>query len=117
MRGRILIVEHDPVIAADLYIQTEDLGYAVGEPVGSVVEAMAEVDAGGVRAALLDCQLVGETSRAVAERLAADDTPFAYVTGREDFPAGYPGWPDAPVLAKPLGGQELERVLAGFGCE
>ena len=115
MSGRILIVEHDPVIAADLYIQTEDLGYDVGEPVASVGEALAEVEAGGVRAALLDCQLVGETSLAVAERLAASDTPFAYVTALDGFPADRAAWPEAPVLGKPLGGRDLERVLEGFG--
>ena len=112
MSRALLIVEHDPVIAADLYIQAEDLGYDVLEPVGTVRGALAELADGRVGAALLDCHLMGETSREVADALRARDTRFAYVTGLPDFPTAHPGWPDAPVLRKPLGGRDLDRTLA-----
>ena len=111
MSGRVLIVEHDPVIATDLFIAVEDLGF---EPVGPAVTAKEGLDFAEretLGAALLDCVMMGETSEAVAKALAARGTPFLYVTGLEDPAALTRSWPDAPVLAKPLGPADLRQAL------
>ena len=112
MSARILILEHDPIIATDLYIAVEDFGYQPVGPAVTTQEGLDMVRGEPLGAALLDCHMMGDTSRAVAQLLAERGTPFAYVTGAEDPGAAVRGWPDAPVLAKPLSHRDLERTIA-----
>jgi ActR/RegA family two-component response regulator len=56
-RARVLIVEDEPFIAFDLVHAIEDAG---GEPVGpasTIEEALALIDANGIKAAILDVDL------------------------------------------------------------
>ena len=117
MSARILVVEHDPVIATDLYIGIEDLGYEAVGPVSSVRQALEAIAGEPLHGALLDCKLIGETSQAIAEVLHRRDIPFAYVTGNADFRAGQAGWPAAPVLVKPLGQGQLSGTVRHFAVK
>ena len=110
--ARILIVEHDPVVGTDLFMQVDDMGHEAVGPVGSAYEAMREVRQGRIDGAFLDCKLIGEDSREVADALSLRGVPFAYVTGVADFRESFPGWPSAPVLLKPISANDITGFVS-----
>lgn len=113
---RILVVEDESIVAMLVEDVLTDLGAAVVGPASRVAEALGLVGAGGVDAALLDVNLAGETTTAVAEELGRRNIPFAFATGygAAGLPPGFAGH---PVLQKPFLERELHdmlaRVLAG----
>lgn len=114
LRGRrILIVEDDYIIAADLAGMLEDRGVVVVGPVASVAQAMAEI-AGetGIDAAIVDINLGKENAYPVADALLARGVPFAFTTGYHG-PAIPPNYAHVPRCEKPVDSRVLERVLAG----
>lgn len=111
MAGRkILLVEDEALIA----MMAEDMLGAIGctlhATATTVPDALAAVDAGGFDMALLDIDLGGESSLAVAGKLQQRGCPFAFTTG-----FGADGvareYRDVPVLGKPYSIAELERVI------
>lgn len=112
---RLLIVEDEPFIAADLESLTSELGHEV---VGVAdCKAMALEMARGARpdAALLDLKLRdGFTGSEIAQALAADfHLPFAFVSGNtETLPVGAFG--AVAVVAKPFTDDQVRAVLAAL---
>ncbi|MEH3036360.1 MAG: response regulator [Sphingomonas adhaesiva] len=112
LRGkRILIVEDEYFIAADLKRALGDRDAVVLGPVASLDAGMAVLDDGGaIDIAVLDVNLDGADSYPIAERLAARGVPFVFVTG-------YDGWamPSAyrsiPRLAKPFPPGAVVRTI------
>lgn len=78
---RVLLVEDSFLVAASISRMLEDLGCRVVGPFGTVRDAMGVIEAGGCDAGVLDVNLGGETSEAVAEELAGRGVPFFFVTG------------------------------------
>lgn len=107
-RQRVLVVEDDVLIALSLDQMLEDLGYRVMGPAYTVEEAMALLDEERPAAVLLDMNLGGTLSTAVARRLQAEAIPYAYCTGYGHGPevAG-----PAPVLLKPFSAVLVERTV------
>jgi DNA-binding NarL/FixJ family response regulator len=93
-----------------------DLGYVVIGPAATVGQALALVEAEAIDAAVLDINLNGELSYAVADALAARGAPYVFVSGYDcnSIPEGYR---TAPFLQKPLRlaelGEAVGRVLTG----
>lgn len=112
-RGRaftILVVEDHGVIALELEEAIRQHGGFVLGPAARVADALALIETIQCDAALLDIKLQNdETSYAVAERLAAEHIPFAFITGWDRGPRGR--YDDAPVLRKPFGEAELDSCL------
>lgn len=106
---RVLVVEDEYFIAADLKRALEDAGALVAGPVGSVADAMALLP--GVDAATLDVNLDGTASFAIADALATRDIPFLFLTGYDDWslPQRYHG---VPQLTKPCPVQSTLTLLA-----
>jgi len=111
---RILVVDDEPLVAMMIEDLLADFGCEVVGPVGSVAEALALVEAGGLSGALLDVNLGGELVYPVAEALRDANVPFAFVTGyaglgvAADFAA-------APMLRKPLDIQRFgDQVVAAL---
>lgn len=77
----VLIVEDDPIIAIDFEDRVLGLGVAGVRTVGSVAQALGAIAKRAPDFALLDVELIRETSFAVAERLVALKIPFVFVTG------------------------------------
>ena len=77
----MLIVEDDPIIAIDFEDRLLGFGVKSVRTVGSVAQALAAIAARAPDFALLDVELSRENSFAVAERLAAMQIPFVFVTG------------------------------------
>lgn len=97
---RVLIVEDEFFIAAELRDALIDAKIDVIGPVGRIEDALRLAET-QIDAAILDVNLEGAFSYPIADRLIDRQVPFLFVTG-------YDGWalPDsyraAPRLAKPF---------------
>jgi CheY-like chemotaxis protein len=89
-----------------------DAGATVVGPAGRVARALELLDREAeVDAALLDLNLAGEATTAVAEELQRRGIPFAFATGYGA--AGLPeGFADRPLLQKPFQESDIHRVMA-----
>src|SRR5918993_4046552 len=95
----VLIVEDEPLIAMMLEDFLETLGHAVVGTCESVDEAIAKVDEGGFDLAIIDVQLKdGQQVWPLADRLAAEGTPYIIATGGHVEPPPEQH-ADAPVLS------------------
>ena len=108
---RVLIVEDEYYLAADLAEALQARGARIVGPVGTFDEALAAVAADEIDMALLDMNLRGEMSFAVAERLAEAGIPFVIATGysTESLPESLR---DRPRVEKPFRPEVMRDVLA-----
>jgi DNA-binding NarL/FixJ family response regulator len=85
---RVLIVEDETLLALDLEMTLAANGCTVVGPSGTIGSAVASIDALAPDAAILDLNLNGESSVAVADTLADRGVPFLFLTGydREHLP-------------------------------
>nr|WP_157043733.1 response regulator [Nitrobacter hamburgensis] len=112
--GDVLIVEDDAIIALDFEQTVTEFGVTSVRIASNVAQALAMIAERAPDFALLDIGLFEEKSFAVAKRLAALKTPFAFVTGysgERAFPAEYS---DRPKLSKPFSCDELFAVLSDW---
>ena len=111
----VLVVEDEPLIAMMIEDFLEMLGKVIVGPVDSVADALALIDAGGIDAAILDVNLRGgETSWAIADRLAAADVPFVFASGGSGDMVTE-RFRDRPVLPKPFTMSGVEKALLTLG--
>ena len=87
---RILVVEDEYYIAADLKRALDQAGAVVVGPTGSIEQGL-DLAAGPVDAALLDVNLHGTASFEVAEQLGRRGVPYMFLTGYDSWaiPANY----------------------------
>jgi CheY-like chemotaxis protein len=106
----VLIVEDDPIIALDFEDTILGFGVRSVRTAGNVAMALETIAERPPDFALLDVGLVREQSIAVAERLAALNIPFAFVTGygADRVPAVFA---DRPRLPKPCSSDALRAAL------
>jgi DNA-binding response OmpR family regulator len=111
---RILVIEDEPAIAADLCWVVEDVGYEIGGTASSVDEALSLIEGAEIDGAILDANLRGVSSACVADVLKARNLPFFVLSGYLQRQLPEP-LADAPFLAKPYNQDELTtriRALA-----
>ncbi|MBW6527669.1 response regulator [Sphingomonas sp. RHCKR7] len=82
---RILVVEDEYFIASDLRRALGAEQAVVIGPVSSLAAGLELAERDGIDAALLDVNLEGDSSLAIADRLAARGVPFVFVTGYDDW--------------------------------
>jgi len=106
---RILVVEDEPIVAISLQDMLGDLGYDVVGPAFRVAAALA-LCAEAIDAAILDVNMAGEDSYAVAYALKARGVPYLFATGygRQGLE---PGHEDVPVLQKPYREGQVDAAL------
>ncbi|MCL6252071.1 response regulator [Altererythrobacter sp. KTW20L] len=105
---RILVVEDEFFIAEMTSEMLTDWGATVVGPAYTLAEAKELAENRELDAAVLDMNLHGDPVDAIADALNARGVPFVYVTGY----AGVGTDPvAAPVLGKPIDGEELRVVL------
>lgn len=109
---RVLIVEDEFFIALDMGQQLGDAGFEVIGPAPSVAKALTLVANPGCDVAVLDVNLGGETSEAVARELREADKPFIVLSGYSTE-SKLPWFGNAPVLSKPLRMKDLIAALHG----
>jgi DNA-binding response OmpR family regulator len=108
---KVLVVEDDPFIAAELHDALALDGARILGPVPSVRAAMAAIEAATPDAAVLDVNLKDASSAPIADALRERAVPVVLVTG---YPRGLlddPGLRDTPILPKPLRPQHLLDLL------
>lgn len=107
----VLIVEDDPIIAIDFEDRLIGFGVTSVRTVGSVTQALAAIAKQAPDFALLDVELIRETSFAVAARLVALKIPFVFVTGHGAEARIPPELSGQPLLQKPCSSDALEAAL------
>lgn len=107
----MLVVEDEPVIAADMASMLKDAGFTVLGPAGDVGHALALLERQGCDAAVLDMNLGRETSEAVARELTRERIPFVVVSGyaKDQLPEALRS---APLVVKPLRRGVVEALLS-----
>jgi CheY-like chemotaxis protein len=113
---RLLVVEDEYLVAADLTASLESLGAEVIGPAASVEEALSLLDTNGGRldGAVLDINLHNERVYPVADVLTARGIPFVFTTGYDAaaVPTAY-AW--APRCEKPVDKTQLVWWLSNVG--
>ena len=107
---RVIIVEDAILLAMELEAGLSEAGVEVVGSAALVDEAMALVDT-PMDAAVLDCNLNGESVIPVAEALAARGVPFLFATGYGET-RGAPEGFDAPIIRKPYDVAQITAALA-----
>src|SRR4051812_4006341 len=111
--SRLLVVEDEYLIAADLAASLVSLGFEVVGPVGSVAEALMllEIDVDRLDGAVLDINLRDEPVFPVADLLKARGIPFVFTTGYDAIvvPNAYD---NVPRCEKPVDEERLLRCLS-----
>jgi CheY-like chemotaxis protein len=109
LHGKIVfIVEDDVLSALTMKDFVEGLGCEVVGHARTLEQALALAAESEFDIALLDVDLDGETSYALAQWLALREVPFVFTTGKADGPA----WcRDRPRVLKPFSGTLLERMM------
>lgn len=108
--SRILVVEDEPIVAISLQDMLGDLGYDVVGPAFRVAAALVLAEGEPIDAAILDVNMAGEDSYAVAYALKARGIPYLFATGygRQGLE---PGHDDVPVLQKPYRESQVDAAL------
>lgn len=109
---RILVVEDAALVALDLADQLTNCGCEVVGPVSNVAGALARLNDGPVDGAVLDINLVGETSAPIAAWLSSHDVPFIFITGYENMSMLPEEFHDRPRLDKPVDATLLMDTIA-----
>jgi two-component sensor histidine kinase len=110
---RFLVVEDEPLVALDITACLKDAGAEVGEPMGTVEEALQILGRASFDGALLDGNLRGQKVDEIASALTRRNTPFLFVSGYgpESLPQAFR---NATVLSKPFSPEGLVEAAAGL---
>ncbi len=106
---RILIVEDEMLLLMTIEDVLADLGCETVISASTVDKAIGLIDGQVFDAAVLDMNLNGTSSQAVAEALAARGVPFLVATGNRD--EMWDGFRDRAVVRKPFKYDELVEIL------
>jgi PAS domain S-box-containing protein len=110
---RVLVVEDEPLIALEIAQILKDVGVVVIGPAASIEGAflaIAEHQAEGIDAGLLDMNLSGRPVCPVADALTSAQIPYAFLTGygRDELSDIRPG---TPIIRKPFGPGQILEIL------
>jgi DNA-binding response OmpR family regulator len=115
LRGRVLLIEDDWLIASLVSGELAEYGYEVVALARSVAQASSLAGTAVIDAALVDLNLAGEVPNAAIALLVQRRIPFLYMTAYSALPEGVDC--AAPLLEKPFSRAELfaalEKILQG----
>ena len=109
-KQRILIVEDDWVVAQDMSDMIEELGGAVVGPAGQLAQGLVLAESEELGGAILDVNLNGENTFALADRLLADNVPVIFATAY-DATMRPERFADVPRLPKPFTALAVEETF------
>jgi PAS domain S-box-containing protein len=107
----VLVVEDEALIALQIQDVLGKIDCTVMGPAGTILEALGLLEQSAPDIAILDVNLGGGRSYAIADILAAKQVPFLFCTGyagATELPLRFTG---VPVLGKPLDERELLFAL------
>ena len=108
---RILVVEDSALLAMNVEMVLEELGWTPIGPAARLGKALELAEQAEIDGAVLDVDLAGTASYPVAEALQRLGVPFFFTTGYDaqtQMPASFR---DTPTLAKPYADAALRRML------
>jgi CheY-like chemotaxis protein len=109
---RVMVLEDEPIVAMMLEDMLIELGCSVVGPASTLQEGMALATGGGFDVAVLDINVNGLRSDAIAFALEAQGTPYTFATGY-----GSSGLSDGVarrVIHKPYTLDQLAAALEGL---
>jgi len=112
---RLLVVEDEYLLAAEVVKELRSQGAEVIGPVATIADALdllAETER--VDAALLDLNLCGEMAFPIADALMERRVPFVFATGYDRF-AIPPRYVDVRRFEKPVDVRDVARALSSDG--
>ena len=113
VKPAVLIVEEEAWISFEIEELALDLGYRVIGPARNVATALQLVAGDSPDVAILDINIGGESSFAVADELTRQGKPFLFLTGyHAEF--AREAYAHVPVMTKPFDEQQLASRLAGL---
>ncbi|MBC7985071.1 MAG: response regulator [Sphingomonadaceae bacterium] len=114
LAGRhLLIVEDEMLVLMLIEDMLEDLGCTSMATAATVEQALELIGSHDFDAAMLDMNLNGDRTHAVADALAAKGVRFIFATGYAG-PDMRDGYADRPILTKPYQAYQLAAILAQF---
>ncbi|MDB2439388.1 hypothetical protein N9W89_11785 [Hellea sp.] len=108
---KCLLVEHDPLIATDLYMMLDDNGYQVDGPHGDIKAVLSHIDGATYEIAALDVNIMGESIGPVASELARKDVPIVYISGTDPEDPIFSDLPKGDLLPKPFNESDLITLM------
>jgi DNA-binding NtrC family response regulator len=108
---KVLVVEDEMLIAAEMEATLEDLGCQVVGPFGRVDQALEALEDAEVDAAVLDVNVRGEMIFPVAEKLQALGVPMVFCTGYADLPNLPEPLRNQVRISKPCSATNVEKAL------
>ena len=107
----VLILEDEPIIGFALEDILLEIGFADVALVSNIPAAHQAIEAEAPDAAVLDVNIHGERSYAVADALSARKVPFVFATGYGD--AEHPeAHRSVPTVTKPYSSEDIRSALA-----
>jgi two-component system, chemotaxis family, sensor kinase Cph1 len=110
-RPRILVVEDSFLLVLTLEGMCDDLGWEMVGPATRLKTALLLAEKENIDAALLDVNLAGEMSWAVADVLKERGIPFAFTTGYDGINLLPDNLADSTIVTKPYQMYEVEQCL------
>jgi PAS domain S-box-containing protein len=107
---RVLLVEDEPLVSMMLADMLAAFGHKVDGPYNRFSDAILAAKSNNLQAGILDVNLGGEKTYAVADILANRKIPFAFVTGYGPDTI-VSQFSHAPVLQKPIEAAKLHALL------
>jgi two-component sensor histidine kinase/DNA-binding response OmpR family regulator len=107
---RVLLVEDEPLVSMMLADMLSAFGHKVDGPYSRFSDAIMAAKSNNLQAGILDVNLGGEKTYAVADILTDRKIPFAFVTGYGPDSI-VPAFAHAPVLQKPIEAAKLHALL------
>jgi DNA-binding response OmpR family regulator len=106
---RILVVDDEPMVAIMLEDALQEFGYQVVGPVENLRSAVQLAGSERLDAAIVDINIDGQMSDAIADKLMERGIPFIFVSG-------YPRtnglrYSNVPLLRKPFSVEDLQRAI------
>jgi CheY-like chemotaxis protein len=108
---KVLVVEDEMMIAMLIEDMLDEFGCKLVGPVTSVPRALELIGGEPIDVAVLDLNLDGKDTYAIADALQQKNVPFIFATGygttglRQEYG-------NRPVLQKPFQARDLENALA-----
>ena len=108
---KVLVVEDEVLIAAEMEAMLEDLGCRVVGPFGRIAQALDALAEAEVDFAVLDVNVRGEMIYPLAETLQARGVPMVFCTGYADLAVIPEPLRDRVQLSKPCTAASVEAAL------
>jgi len=107
---RVLLVEDEPLVSMMLADMLSAFGHKIDGPYSRFSDAIVAAQSNNLQAGILDVNLGGEKTYAVADILTDRKIPFAFVTGYGPDTI-VSEFAHAPVLQKPIEAAKLHALL------